>query len=85
MSLRARAGATEHPFIPARAQRRPSDLIRRLARVGSRSGRYRPAGEAAFPSQAQVVGPRAREKRRFGQMGQAEIGWAKNELFGPNF
>ena len=72
-------------FLYWRAQRRPSDLIRRLARVGRRSGRNRPAGEAAFPAQAQVVGPRAREKRRFGQMGQAEIGWAQNELFGPIF
>jgi hypothetical protein len=46
--------------------------IRRRARVGRRPGRNRPAGEAAFPAQAQVVGPGAREKRRIGQMGWAE-------------
>jgi len=40
---------------------------------------------AAFPAQAQVVGTGAREKRWFGRMGQIEIGWAQNELFGPNF
>jgi len=68
MKLGFGARAAERSFCSARARRRPSDEIRRLARLEARTVRHGPRqagrGHGTFPAQAQVAGLGARAGRR---------------------
>ena len=61
MSIRVWGRGRRPFFIRPGEERRPLDLIQRLALARRRSGRRRPARRGAFPAQAQVFGPGARE------------------------
>ena len=63
-------------FIRRGEERRPLDLIQRLARAGRRSGRRRPAGRGAFPAQAQVFGPGTREGEAVVKRAGPKSAWA---------